>query len=365
MANKKISEFPIASYPSPEDILLGDQGGATKAFTWGSLVQYFKDNFVPKSSVDFMPIGSIHYFAASTPPASFLVCNGSSLSRAEYSELFAVIGTTYGNVDSSHFNLPDLRGEFIRGWDNGRGIDSTRVFGSSQSESLSAHKHIIPGRYTQRNAQFVAKWLQNLNTFTAGLDRFTTGGDQSFANAIEDFSLASNLAGGSETRPRNVALLPCIKATRLVSQLPVALNFITKPSNPSVGDVLTYNSNGTWISQTPNTSTPQVKAWVRWTETSAGFTSLIVGSNGSCGYNVSTITKATATAQKRILNFTNNIGNNYVIVTGKKEGATSDTFYGTNALETKYIDGNSCAIYAQTSNNPGTAPEEFHVAIIG
>jgi phage-related tail fiber protein len=313
MANKKISEFPIASYPSPEDILLGDQGGATKAFTWGSLVQYFKDNFVPKSSVDFMPIGSIHYFAASTPPASFLVCNGSSLSRAEYSELFAVIGTTYGNVDSSHFNLPDLRGEFIRGWDNGRGIDSTRVFGSSQSDTLRP-------------------------------------------NLIAD---------GSGIRHRNVALLPCIKATRLVSQLPVALNFITKPSNPSVGDVLTYNSNGTWISQTPNTSTPQVKAWVRWTETSAGFTSLIVGSNGSCGYNVSTITKATATAQKRILNFTNNIGNNYVIVTGKKEGATSDTFYGTNALETKYIDGNSCAIYAQTSNNPGTAPEEFHVAIIG
>jgi hypothetical protein len=120
MANKKISEFPIASYPSPEDILLGDQGGATKAFTWGTLVQYFKDNFVPKSSTDFMPIGSVHYFASSTPPTSFLVCNGSSLSRTEYSELFAVIGTTYGNVDSSHFNLPDLRGEFIRGWDNDR-----------------------------------------------------------------------------------------------------------------------------------------------------------------------------------------------------------------------------------------------------
>lgn len=65
--------------------------------------------------------------------AGALLCDGSAISRASYADLFAIIGTTYGAGNgSTSFNIPDLRGEFIRGLDNGRGVDSGRTLGSYQ-----------------------------------------------------------------------------------------------------------------------------------------------------------------------------------------------------------------------------------------
>lgn len=68
------------------------------------------------------------------PPPGWLKCNGALLSRASYQRLFAVIGTVHniGGETSLQFRLPDYRGEFIRGFDDGRGVDSGRVFGSYQ-----------------------------------------------------------------------------------------------------------------------------------------------------------------------------------------------------------------------------------------
>ncbi len=94
-------------------------------------------------SLDTASVGFVGWFTDSIAPDGYLVCNGASISRSTYSELFAVIGTRFGSVDSNHFNLPDLRSQFIRGWDDGRGIDVGRIFGSSQLDSLSAHTHPI------------------------------------------------------------------------------------------------------------------------------------------------------------------------------------------------------------------------------
>jgi microcystin-dependent protein len=89
-----------------------------------------------------LPSGSITAFAGNTAPNSWFECDGSAKSRSTYSTLFAVIGTLYGAGDgSTTFNLPDLRGEFIRGWDHGRGVDSGRTLGSFQDESFKAHTH--------------------------------------------------------------------------------------------------------------------------------------------------------------------------------------------------------------------------------
>lgn len=93
--------------------------------------------------LDTTSIGGVVWFTATTPPAGYLECNGASLLRSEYPELFAVIGTQWGAVDSLHFNLPDLRSNFIRGWDNNRGIDAGRVFGSYQLDSVGSHTHEI------------------------------------------------------------------------------------------------------------------------------------------------------------------------------------------------------------------------------
>ena len=73
--------------------------------------------------------GTVLPFAAADAPEGWLLCPGQAVSRATYANLFAKIGTTFGVGDgSTTFNVPDLRGEFIRGLDNGRGVDSGRAY---------------------------------------------------------------------------------------------------------------------------------------------------------------------------------------------------------------------------------------------
>jgi len=138
--------------------------------------------------------GTVIWSSASTAPIGYVACNGAAVSRTTYSNLFAVIGTTYGSGDgSTTFNLPDLRGEFIRGWDAGRGVDPGRVFGSSQLDDFESHTHDT--------------------TYAYGFDFGSTGRAGGGANSVQTYntSQAINATGGAETRPRNVALLPCIK----------------------------------------------------------------------------------------------------------------------------------------------------------
>ena len=106
--------------------------------------------------------------------------------------MFAIIGTTYGSGDgSTTFNLPDLRGEFIRGWDAGRGVDSGRTFGSFEADAFASHHHT---------------W----NFYQGGWNTGTTG-NTCVANNQGTIDRNTSDVGGTETRPRNVALLPCIK----------------------------------------------------------------------------------------------------------------------------------------------------------
>ena len=91
-----------------------------------------------------VPVGSVFNLATTTVPTGFLECNGAAISRSTYATLFAAISTTWGSGDgSSTFNLPDLRGQFVRGWDNSAGVDSGRSFASSQSDQNKSHNHSI------------------------------------------------------------------------------------------------------------------------------------------------------------------------------------------------------------------------------
>lgn len=136
-------------------------------------------------------VGQVCFFASSSAPSGFLKANGASLSTTTYAALFAVIGYTYGGSGAS-FNLPDLRGEFIRGWDDARGVDNGRGFGSAQGDAFKSHTHSL-GYYMDDD---------NGNNGYIGV----TDGDN-FASA----NYPSGATGGTETRPRNVALLACIK----------------------------------------------------------------------------------------------------------------------------------------------------------
>ena len=136
-------------------------------------------------------VGQVNFFATSSAPAGFLKCSGQAVSRTTYAALFTAIGTLYGVGDgSTTFNLPDLRGEFLRGWDDGRGVDSGRVIGSSQNDELKAHAHAIPAYSTNP--------LTHDSSLDSDRSVMTTG------------TQSSGSTGGVETRPRNVALLACI-----------------------------------------------------------------------------------------------------------------------------------------------------------
>lgn len=138
--------------------------------------------------------GAVQWFACNTPPTNWLECNGAAVSRTTYAALFGRIGTVFGVGDgSTTFNVPELRGEFVRGWDNGRGIDPARVFGSAQTDEFESHTHTVNGANSY------------LSTAGGGAVANTPGADFS-AGA----SVVLDPTGGSETRPRNIALLPCI-----------------------------------------------------------------------------------------------------------------------------------------------------------
>lgn len=137
-------------------------------------------------------VGAIQAFATITVPNGWLKANGQAISRTTYASLFSVIGTTYGSGDgSTTFNVPDLRGEFIRGFDDGKGTDSGRVFGSSQTDDFKSHTH----SYNFSNSS--GAYVQNIPK-----------GELTTAGTSSSTILAT---GGTETRPKNIALLYCIK----------------------------------------------------------------------------------------------------------------------------------------------------------
>ncbi len=145
-------------------------------------------------------IGSVTAFAMPTPPEGWLVCDGSEVSRTDYADLFTSIGTIWGAGDEvSTFNLPDLRGEFLRGFDGSRGVDVDRVFGSSQSDEFKEHNHTGDFNGLSQGMAYVVN-SSNIGMYTAdnGYRTVKTG------NVPAE--------GGVETRPRNIAMTYAIKA---------------------------------------------------------------------------------------------------------------------------------------------------------
>ncbi len=88
--------------------------------------------------------GDVKPWLGTSAPAGWLKCNGAAVSRSLYAALYNVIGTTYGAGDgSTTFNLPDFRGEFLRGLDDGRGIDTGRTIGAFQQDAFQGHFHSV------------------------------------------------------------------------------------------------------------------------------------------------------------------------------------------------------------------------------
>jgi len=142
----------------------------------------------------------VGFFATQTVPDGFLECNGAAISRTTYLRLFTAIGTVFGIGDgSTTFNIPDMRGYFPRGWDNGRGIDPARAFGSSQNDGVGNIS--IPGSVSSFNT---FEWISVVAGQASGVASRSDPGKSTWQN------LNIN-AGTIETRSKNVAMMYCIK----------------------------------------------------------------------------------------------------------------------------------------------------------
>jgi microcystin-dependent protein len=150
--------------------------------------------------------GEIITFAGTTCPTFSLAANGAAVSRTTYSTLFSAVGTLYGAGDgSTTFNLPDYRGYFLRGWDNGAGVDPDAAsrtnagggttgdnVGTKQDSQNKAHTHSI----TQRNTS---------NTQSIDPGAATAADD-------DNNSATTSSSGGTDARPKNINVLYCIYA---------------------------------------------------------------------------------------------------------------------------------------------------------
>ena len=153
-------------------------------------------------------VGSVAFFAFATAPTGWLKCNGAAVSRSTYSALFTAMGTLYGVGDgSTTFNLPDLRGEFIRGFDDSRGVDSGRAIGTAQLDQMQR----LQGSF---NASPYTATSSGAFSLGASIGSVGTGGGTrnlaSFDSGNSPNARVSSTTAG-ETRSRNVALLACIK----------------------------------------------------------------------------------------------------------------------------------------------------------
>jgi hypothetical protein len=177
-----------------------------------------KINGVPfdgTQDINTTPAGAVMYFAMNTAPVGWLKANGAAVSRTIYANLFAAIGTSFGAGDGkTTFNLPDLRGEFLRGWDDGRGLDSKRIFSSLQSDAVqdwtagfTYQRATIRYKYEPIEGGFKFKEISETG-LGHPLDH-PAGWSVGFGVLGPGINNVARTA--NETRPHNIALLACIK----------------------------------------------------------------------------------------------------------------------------------------------------------
>ncbi|MFJ2389886.1 phage tail-collar fiber domain-containing protein [Pseudomonas koreensis] len=143
-----------------------------------------------------LPVGSIVAFPVDAPPPGFLELDNSVKSSATYPDLSAYLGGKFNKGDEGvgNFRLPEARGEFLRGWDHGRGVDAGRGLGSWQADDNKSHIHGT--------------------TYDVIADIFMAGDVR--RNYLQQYNntddVVTKASGGVEARPRNIAVMWCIKA---------------------------------------------------------------------------------------------------------------------------------------------------------
>lgn len=213
--------------------------GAAVEISLGNGLAFSGSSLVVDTEYAGGTVGEVAFFARNSAPPGWLKANGAAVSRTTYAALFAAIGTTFGAGNgSSTFAVPDMRGEFPRGWDDGRGADSGRGFGSTQGDqnashthtgtaaSAGAHNHSASSNSTGAHTHTSPMINASSNSGSRARTASSSGSSSSLptnsagahshsitvnSNGAHTHSVTTNSSGGNEARPRNRALLACIK----------------------------------------------------------------------------------------------------------------------------------------------------------
>lgn len=204
----------VLRYDNQKVMLLSDRSDAVNLNSSDKFATSKALKIVNDKADRATPPGTVAYFAGQNTPAGWLKANGAAVSRTTYAGLFAAIGTTYGAGDGrTTFNLPDLRGEFVRGWDDGRNVDKNRALGSKQDDAFQGHARNL--KRSQSDARMHGfNYYQNVeintNRHSPAPAALNTGDNW----LTEDYLPHKNYGTprvADETRPRNIALMACIK----------------------------------------------------------------------------------------------------------------------------------------------------------
>ena len=229
------SGSPFVSLKSPSALSGNVALTLPSSITNGGFLQTDGSGNLSFQIVAGVPSGSVFCMAVATVPSGYLECNGAAISRTTYAALFAIIGVQYGAGNgSSTFNIPDLRGEFVRGFDNNRGVDSNRSIASSQGASNASHNHSISASGTTSTKSltgsvnvisesfagfggsatgvFTKKGGFNAGGTPGGPDSNNCGGFDMDASHNHTVTVSGTTGNqGSEARPRNIAMMYIIK----------------------------------------------------------------------------------------------------------------------------------------------------------
>jgi microcystin-dependent protein len=149
--------------------------------------------------------GDVKLIAGATAPAGWIKCNGAAISRTTYAALFSKIGTVHGAGDgSTTFNVPDMRGVFVRGLDDGRGLDAGRTLGSYQADA----QQNITGQFGQVDGG--VNFANGVFGTSATAQTKISAGVQVGSSFI-DIDASRQIRVAAEVRPKSVALVFCIK----------------------------------------------------------------------------------------------------------------------------------------------------------
>lgn len=182
------------------DTVIESSAGASSAENFSAGTKDITCDLPAENQIDRNElIGISISWPTNTPPAFALAEDGSAYDRTTYADLYDVIGISYGNTSGTNFLVPDKRGHFERGWDNGAGNDPDAAsrtdrgdgtsgdnVGTKQTDQFKSHVHLWGNRTASR----------------------ASGGSQTVVGSGSDFNTTAS--GGNETRPLNINVLKCI-----------------------------------------------------------------------------------------------------------------------------------------------------------